>query len=177
MAATISPQALARMRATGVRFDLIDVRTPAEFDEVHIEFAKNIPLDRLDPPALLAAHPSGSGLLYVICQSGTRAGLACRQLAETGLETINIEGGTAAWLSAGLPVIRGRRKVISLERQVRITAGSLVAVGAALGYFANPAWIALAGFIGAGLVFAGITDTCAMAMILSKMPWNQRHQG
>lgn len=174
MSAIISPQALAQMRAAGARFDLIDVRTPAEFDEVHIEFAKNIPLDRLDPPAILAARISGSGPLYVICQSGARSGQACRQLAETGLETVSIEGGTAAWAAAGLPVVRGRRKTMLLERQVRITAGSLVAAGATLGYFVNPAWIALSGFVGAGLVFAGITDTCAMALILAKMPWNKR---
>ncbi|HAH32347.1 MAG TPA: sulfurtransferase [Elusimicrobia bacterium] len=173
MATTISPQALAQMRAAGAHFDLIDVRTPAEFEEVHIDFAKNIPLDRLDPPTILASRVSGSGPLYVICQSGMRAGQACKKLVETGLETINIEGGTAAWVAAGLPVVRGHRKVISLERQVRITAGTLVATGTALGYFVNPAWLALSGFVGLGLMFAGITDTCTMAMILSKMSWNQ----
>jgi hypothetical protein len=85
---------------------------------------------------------------------------------------VNVEGGTQAWDEAGLPVVRGQ-KAISLERQVRIAAGSLVLLGALLGYFAHPYWIALSAFVGAGLVFAGITDTCGMGMLLARMPWNQ----
>ena len=77
-----------------------------------------------------------------------------------------------AWDQAGLPVVRGR-KAISLERQVRIAAGLLVVTGSALGYFVNPVWIGLAAFVGAGLAFAGITDTCGMGMLLARMPWNQ----
>jgi len=78
-----------------------------------------------------------------------------------------------AWESAGLPLKRGA-KMMSLERQVRIAAGALVFTGAVLGYFVNPAWIALSGFVGAGLVFAGITDTCGMGMLIARMPWNNR---
>jgi hypothetical protein len=85
---------------------------------------------------------------------------------------VNIEGGTLACVEAGLPVVRGK-KAISLERQVRIAAGLLVVTGSALGYFVSPYWIGLAAFIGAGLAFAGITDTCAMGMMLARMPWNQ----
>jgi hypothetical protein len=90
-----------------------------------------------------------------------------------------MEGGMQAWESAGLEVIKGRR-TISLERQVRIAAGALVFFGSALGYFVNPAWIGLSAFVGGGLVFAGVTDTCGMAMILARMPWNNRapsHKG
>jgi hypothetical protein len=86
--------------------------------------------------------------------------------------TINVEGGTLACEVAGVPVVRGK-KMMSLERQVRITAGSLVLVGAVLGFFVHPYWIGLSAFIGAGLAFAGITDTCGMGMMLAKMPWNQ----
>ena len=174
MTATITPQELARMYAAGTRFELIDVRTPAEFDDVHIDFAKNMPLDSLDPAAILAARGQASGPVYVICQSGSRSSRACEQLEANGFQPVSIEGGTAAWVSAGLPVVRGSRRAMSLERQVRLTAGSLVVAGTALGYFVNSAWLGLAGFVGAGLMFAGITDTCAMAMILAKMPWNQR---
>ncbi len=85
---------------------------------------------------------------------------------------VNVDGGTSAWEAAGLPVVRGK-KAMSLERQVRIAAGFLVFLGAALGYFVNPAWIGLSAFVGAGLMFAGITDTCAMGMMIAKMPWNQ----
>jgi hypothetical protein len=84
---------------------------------------------------------------------------------------VNIEGGTLACVEAGLPVVRGK-KAISLERQVRIAAGSLVLLGAALS-FVHLAFIGLSAFVGAGLVFAGITDTCGMGMMLARMPWNQ----
>jgi hypothetical protein len=85
---------------------------------------------------------------------------------------VNVEGGTQAWAQAALPVVRGK-KAISLERQVRIAAGSLVLIGSLLSYFAHPYWIALPAFVGAGLLFSGITDTCGMGMLLARMPWNQ----
>jgi len=83
-----------------------------------------------------------------------------------------VEGGTNAWIAAGLPVIRGR-KTISIERQVRIGAGSLVVIGTGLGRFVHPAFYILAAFVGAGLVFAGVTDICGMANVLAKAPWNR----
>jgi hypothetical protein len=89
---------------------------------------------------------------------------------------VNVEGGTLACVEAGLPVKTGK-KAISLERQVRIAAGSLVLVGAALGFFVHPYWIGLSAFVGAGLVFAGVTDTCGMAIMLGRMPWNQVREG
>jgi rhodanese-related sulfurtransferase len=85
---------------------------------------------------------------------------------------VNIEGGTSAWHAAGLPVVEGE-KVMSLERQVRIAAGSLVVIGAAVGQFVHPGGFGLSAFIGAGLVFAGLTDTCGMGMMIAKMPWNR----
>lgn len=85
---------------------------------------------------------------------------------------MNVEGGTQAWNQAGLPVVRGK-KAISLERQVRIAAGLLVVTGSVLGCFVSPHWIGLSAFVGAGLTFAGITDTCGMGMLLARMPWNQ----
>ena len=87
---------------------------------------------------------------------------------------VNVEGGTLACVDAGLPVVRGK-KAVSLERQVRIAAGSLVLLGAALS-FVHPAFVGLSAFVGAGLVFSGITDTCGMGMILARMPWNQVSQ-
>jgi hypothetical protein len=82
-----------------------------------------------------------------------------------------VEGGTLACVEAGVPVVRGR-KAISLERQVRIAAGSLVLLGAGLS-FVHPAFVGIAAFVGAGLVFAGVTDTCGMGMLIARMPWNQ----
>jgi rhodanese-related sulfurtransferase len=182
MIATISPTMLADLRRKGDQVTLIDVRTPAEFGEVHVDFAHNIPLDRLDVKAVTAL--CGDGPVYFVCKSGSRSQKACEKLRAAGFQhVISVEGGTAACEAAGVPVVRGR-KVMSLERQVRIAAGALVAVGAALAAFGPEApvnWQAigagLAGFVGCGLVFAGITDTCGMAMLIARMPWNQASGG
>jgi rhodanese-related sulfurtransferase len=173
MIASIIPEQLAELDKRGEAVELIDVRTPAEFAELHVPFARNIPLDRLEPEELVVQRNERlSEPLYVICHSGSRGRQACEKLKAAGLNAINIEGGTAAWSAAGLPVVRGR-KTMSLERQVRIAAGSLIFIGTVLGYFVHPYWIALAGFIGAGLVFSGVTDTCGMGILLARMPWNE----
>jgi rhodanese-related sulfurtransferase len=171
MTTTITPDKLAKLRQSGQPVQLIDVRTPAEFQEVHVDFARNVPLDQIQPEALL---PGGRDeALYVICRSGSRGKQACQKLEAVGLDVVNVEGGTLAWEAAGLPVVRGTRKVISLERQVRIAAGLLVLVGAVLAIVVHPYFAGLAAFVGAGLMFSGITDTCGMAMVLARMPWNQ----
>jgi rhodanese-related sulfurtransferase len=140
---------------------------------VHVDFACNLPLDQLDPERIAAQRNGASQPLYVICRSGSRGQQAREKLLAAGYaNVVNVEGGTQAWDEAGLPVVRGQ-KAISLERQVRIAAGSLVLLGALLGYFAHPYWIALSAFVGGGLVFAGITDTCGMGMLLARMPWNR----
>lgn len=171
---TITPRKLSELQAHDSAIHLLDVRTPAEFRTAHVPFAQNAPLDALDPAAVRQSLGGQScAAVYVICQSGGRGSKACAILAAAGLtEAVNVEGGTAAWVAAGLPVVRGK-KTISLERQVRIAAGSLVLVGAALGYFVHPYWIGLSAFVGAGLAFAGITDTCGMGMLLAQMPWNR----
>ena len=152
---------------------LIDVRTPAEFAELHAEGARSIPLDKLDPKALAVECRDGD-CIYIICRSGGRGKQACEKLLAAGLDKVlNVEGGTLAWEQAGLPVVRGR-KVMSLERQTRIAIGLLVLIGAALTVFVDIGFVGLSAFMGAGLVFAGITDSCAMAMMLAKMPWNHR---
>ncbi|MEO2008239.1 MAG: rhodanese-like domain-containing protein [Pirellulaceae bacterium] len=154
--------------------DVIDVRTPVEFREVHAVVARNVPLDSLDPDAVMKERNGTAGEpLYVICGSGNRSTKACKQFVAAGhTNVINVDGGTQAWDEAGLPVVRGK-KSIPLERQVRIAAGFLVLLGAVLGFFVHPYFIGLSAFVGAGLMFAGITDTCGMALVLAKMPWNQ----
>ena len=169
---TISPKQLHELVQAGQSLELIDVRTPVEYREVHVDFAHNLPLDRLDAKQF-ASGRNPSETLYVICRSGSRGKQACEKFLAAGYtNVVNVEGGTQAWDQAGLPVVRGR-KTISLERQVRIAAGLLVLVGAVLGAFVSPYWIALSAFVGAGLMFAGITDTCGMGMLLARMPWNQ----
>ena len=170
---TMSPRKLAELCNGGKKIDLIDVRTPVEFREVHVEIARNVPLDRLDPAALIQArNGSAEEPLYVLCRSGSRGRQACEKFLTAGFaNVVNIEGGTLACIEAGLPVVRGK-KAISLERQVRIAAGLLVLLGAGLS-FVHLAFIGVSAFVGAGLVFAGITDTCGMGMMLARMPWNQ----
>lgn len=169
----ISPAKLAELYKEGKKIELIDVRTPVEFQEVHVEIAHNVPLDQLDVDALMQArNATAQEPLYVICRSGGRGQQACEKFAKAGFSNVvNVEGGTMACVEAGLPVVRDK-KVISLERQVRIAAGSLVLLGTVLGWFIHPAFIGLSAFVGAGLIFAGITDTCGMGMILARMPWN-----
>jgi rhodanese-related sulfurtransferase len=168
---SITPKNLNEKQASGESLVLIDVRTPAEFGEVHVPFAVNIPLDRITPEAVRDAAKGAP--VYVICRSGQRAKNACDQLARGGVDDLTlVEGGTQGWVDAGLHAVRGK-KAISLERQVRIAAGSLVVIGSALAWFVHPGWVGLPAFVGAGLVFAGVTDTCGMAMMLARMPWNQ----
>ncbi|MCW1926039.1 rhodanese-like domain-containing protein [Luteolibacter arcticus] len=166
MNTTLDPKTVHEAHAAG-RVHLIDVRTPAEHGEVHIEGSTLMPLDRLDPGQV-------SGPAVLVCRSGKRAGQALQKLAAAGCKDLAVlEGGVTAWEQAGLPVKRGRA-VISLERQVRIAAGLIVLTGVMLGTWVHPAFYGLSAFVGAGLIFAGLTDWCGMAMLLAKMPWNQR---
>lgn len=174
--ATITASALYELLQDNAAQNIIDVRTPVEFAEVHVPAAKNIPLDSLQPETLHETHHfSIEKPVYILCRSGQRATKAADQLAKAGYpNSIVVEGGTLAWTEAGLPVTRGTTKVISLERQVRIAAGFIVLSGVLLSRFVNPAFIWLSGFVGAGLIFAGITDWCGMGLLLAKAPWNQK---
>ena len=176
---TISPNELQKLLAAQPDLPLLDVRTPVEFAEVHVPQALSIPLADLNPREL-----AGSGQIrkdqpvYFICRSDQRATRAAEKCAKEGFaHPVVVEGGTLAWLAANLPVTRGQTKVISLERQVRIAAGSLVLTGVLLGWFVHPGFFGLAAFVGAGLVFAGITDFCGMGLLLAKLPWNSRLPG
>ncbi|NJK93444.1 MAG: rhodanese-like domain-containing protein [Blastochloris sp.] len=154
----------------------LDVRTGAEFAEAHIASSLLLPLHELDA-SKLSSRVQGKEAILVVCRSGQRSLKAAEQLTGKGLPELRVlEGGIQAWESAGLALVRGK-KVMSLERQVRIAAGSLVFLGAVLGAWVHPGWIALSGFVGAGLVFAGITDTCGMGMLIARMPWNQAAGG
>lgn len=170
----ILPDELNTLRTRGQPVELIDVRTPAEFREIHADLARNIPLDSLDPAGVMnARNGNRDARLYLICRSGSRGRQACEKFLAAGYtNVVNVEGGTSAWADAGLPVVRGQ-KTISLERQVRIAAGSLVLLGVLLGWLVHPVFLGLSAFIGAGLIFAGVTDTCGMGMLLARMPWNQ----
>lgn len=174
---TIIPKDLHEKMKSGETVALIDVRTPIEYREIHAVGAQNIPLDTLEPEKLLAEVGSKDEAVYMICRSGGRAAQACERMLAAGFTNVfSVEGGTLAWEAAGLPVVRNG-EVISLERQIRIAAGSLVLIGSLLGFFVHSCWIMLPALVGAGLIFAGVTNTCGMGMLLAKMPWNQTNSG
>jgi len=171
---TVTPHKLAELWKGNQPIDLIDVRTPVEYREAHVEFARNVPLHELDPATVMRERTGAAAdPLYVVCRSGSRGKQACEILHRAGhTNVVNVEGGTLACEQAGLPIVRGQQAV-SLERQVRIAAGSLVLLGAVLGWLVHPVFIGLSAFVGAGLVFAGITDRCGMGLLLARMPWNR----
>lgn len=162
----ISPRDLER--AEGVW--RLDVRTPGEFAEKHLPGSDLHPLHDLDAGQI--AERAQGRAVCVICHSGARAAKAAARLGEAGLAVTVLQGGVAAWEQAGLPLNRGEGG-LSLERQVRIAAGILVLLGVLGSLLLHPAAIVLSGFVGAGLIFAGITDWCGMGLLLARMPWNR----
>jgi rhodanese-related sulfurtransferase len=173
----VTPQDVEHVLREGRAVRLIDVRTPGEFAAVHAAGAVSVPLDRLDAAAVPPPTGDGptDGPVYVICQSGARGAVACRRLRDAGMPNVfNVEGGTKAWEKAGLPVVRGERAAMSLERQVRIVAGTLVLVGSLLGWQFHPTLHAISALVGAGLVVAGVSDWCGMGMLLARLPWNRK---
>jgi|SaaInlStandDraft_1057018.scaffolds.fasta_scaffold05004_4 rhodanese-related sulfurtransferase len=152
---------------------LLDVRSPGEFSGMRAEGAVNLPLDKLTAEAV--KNLSNGKSVILLCQGGTRARMAAEKCEGLDCELMVFEGGTQAWKEAGLPVVESKGGVISLERQVRIGAGSLVVLGVILAeYFGLSGLQYLSLFVGLGLVFAGVTDTCGMGILLAKMPWNQK---
>lgn len=154
---------------------VIDVRTPVEFQEVHAVDVRNVPLNTIDSQTIAAeVSRAGENTLYVICKAGGRGRQAVQKFHEAGVtNVVNVTGGTDAWVAAGLSVNRGR-KAVSLERQVRIAAGSIVFTGAVSAILTQNVYLAgIPAFVGAGLVFAGVTDTCAMGLLIARMPWNR----
>lgn len=175
MSSSLGPLALdadeARSRLPGLT--VVDVRTPGEYAAGHLPEALNVPLDQLGRavPALRRL----SGELLVVCASGNRSANACRVLAEHGIHAMTLTGGTRGWAERGHELHHptgSPRATWPMERQVRLTAGSLVLAGLALGLL-NPAWQLPAAGVAGGLVFSALTDTCGMAALLSRLPHNR----
>lgn len=151
---------------------VLDVRTSGEFGDAHIQGAYNVPLDLLGEHAS-ELRSTRARTVVLVCQSGQRARRAEAVLQATGMPNLHVlEGGMNEWLSRGLPAVRLRPRM-SLERQVRVVAGSLVATGAIAALAISPLWALVPAAIGSGLVFAGLSDTCAMGMLLAKLPYNR----
>jgi rhodanese-related sulfurtransferase len=148
---------------------VIDVREPMEYASGHISGSLNIPLSRISQADL----PRGP--LVLVCQSGNRSARALSQLVQQGHPhpVTDLVGGLPAWQQAGYSVRKLRNAPLPLMRQVQIVAGSLALLGVILSQAVAQGWIWLSGFVGAGLIFAGISGFCGMARLLAVMPWNR----
>ncbi|MBO1332888.1 rhodanese-like domain-containing protein [Streptomyces sp. VRA16 Mangrove soil] len=173
MSTTLAP---AELHARPVDSTLVvDVRAPGEFAAGHVPGAVNVPADHLDAllPDLRAAAERRR--IVVVCAAGQRSAAACAKLADAGVEAVGLDGGTHAWTAEGLPVDtapREGRSVWAMDRQVRFTAGALVLAGLALGTRAPKGRLLAAG-VASGLVYSGLSNTCGMAAVLGKLPFNR----
>lgn len=150
---------------------LIDVREPSEYAAERIDGAKLVPLSRFD----INQIPFGDDKDIVLqCQTGNRSGQAAQQLLNSGIETVtHLEGGLNAWKQRGYPVRVNRNAPISINRQVQIIIGSIIVITTILGAFVSPLFLVVSGLAGAGLVFSGVSNTCPLANLLAKLPYNQ----
>ncbi|MEU2429349.1 rhodanese-like domain-containing protein [Streptomyces sp. NPDC007861] len=157
---------------------VIDVRTPGEYASGHVPGAFNIPLDLIGHAVTELGEVADRGGLLMVCASGARSDSACALLAEHGIPASTLVGGTSAWVNEGHELHRPdgpTRSTWAMERQVRLTAGSLVLAGLGLGLL-HPAWHLLSAGVAGGLVFSALTDTCGMAALLARLPHNRPRQ-
>ncbi|MBU6266173.1 MAG: DUF2892 domain-containing protein [Sphingomonadales bacterium] len=161
-----------RQRLANGKAVLIDIREADEFARTHIPGARSMPLSGWEG-AHLTIDPDAD--VVFTCRTGMRTAGACDRLAaRVSGDAFVLDGGLDAWAGAGLPVAENRAAPMELNRQVQITAGLMILTGVVLGFAVSPAWFGLAGFVGAGLTFAGLSGTCAMARLLMLAPWNRR---
>ncbi|MEX0753056.1 MAG: rhodanese family protein [Xanthobacteraceae bacterium] len=169
----IGPERAAELLHAGAV--LVDIREADEHAREKIPGARHRALSLID-----TEHPvrPGDKLVIFHCRSGARTQTNAARLAAAapGCEAYQLEGGLEAWKKAGLPVVLDHGQPIEINRQVQIGAGSLVLLGVMLGTFVAPVFYALSAFVGAGLIFAGITGFCGMAKVLAVMPWNRGHE-
>lgn len=168
---TIPVQTLSDRRAKGDRPQIIDVRSPIEFDSGHLPGAINIPMEAMSSRI---GDLDLSAPTVLVCQSGTRAGVVCESIGHQFQDVAVLEGGTKGWINEGGDVVRTTRSGLSLMAQSLLGAGAMNAIGVLLAVLVNPAWIGISAFVSVGLMVAGSTGFCLMATILAKMPWNRK---
>ncbi len=151
---------------------LVDIREPDEYAREHIPGSISLPISALDEADLKL--DAGQNAIFH-CKSGMRTDSNCAILAQhVEGDAFMLEGGLDAWRALGLPTAKDSQAPLEINRQVQIAAGSLILIGVLLGWIVAPAWIGLSAFVGAGLMFAGISGWCGMATLLQAMPWNRR---
>ncbi len=167
---SITPQAARDLMDKGAM--LIDIRATNEHAREHIEQARHIPMEQLAGQTLPATDATA---VIFHCRSGNRTLIQAQALADCAPGNgYMLAGGLDAWKKAGLPVVADHSQPLELQRQVQITAGAIIVLGAVLGATVSPWFHALSGFVGVGLMFAGVSGYCGMARLLMKMPWNRR---
>lgn len=166
----ISPQDAQALLSQGAL--LVDIRAADEHAREHIPAARHLPMDRVQAGDLATVQAPA---VIFHCRSGQRTRINASALAGCApCEGYVLEGGLDAWKKAGLPVRADAKQPLELQRQVQIAAGTLIVLGAVLGYAVSPAFHLLSGIVGAGLVFAGVSGFCGLARLLMRMPWNRR---
>ncbi|MFE5806079.1 rhodanese-like domain-containing protein [Streptomyces sp. NPDC056491] len=158
---------------------VLDVRTPGEYAAGHLPGALNIPLDRISRALPAIRHAADRGDVLVVCASGARSDSACRTLAEHGIVTATLTGGTGAWTAVGHDLHRpeqASRTAWGMERQIRLTAGALVLAGLGLGLI-HPAFQLISAAVAGGLAYSALTNTCGMAAVLARLPHNRPQPG
>jgi rhodanese-related sulfurtransferase len=173
----ISPSDLYALQEQGKRVELIDVRTAVEYRQGHIPGARLLTLDTFNDKTfkkqLGDPQVSNQASLYITCQSGIRARQAAELLQDAGYrKVVLVDGGTEAWQKAGLPIKRCG-DVISLERQVQITIGSLLLLKVFFGFTFHEVFFLAGAFVGVGLIMAGVTRWCGLARLIAMLPWNR----
>jgi rhodanese-related sulfurtransferase len=168
----ISPADSLALAAKDPNVRLLDVRSALEFIQAHIKDSLNVPIDMLSLKLNELAQANQSYI--VLCRTGNRSPMAADMLMQSGIRNVLVmDGGLTRWQKEKLPVIKGEGG-LSLERQIRIIAGTLVLLGILLAWLANGAFIFLSIFVSCGLIFAGVTDACLMGMLLMKLPYNKK---
>jgi len=167
----ISPRDASSLLKQDPQTKILDVRSALEFSQVHIEHSLNIPIDMIS--AKINELSQSRQNYLVLCHTGNRAAMAADMLIQSGIHTVKVmQGGIVRWQKEKLPVIKGQG-TMSLERQVRLIAGSLVLLGIIMSWLLNWAFIFVSVFVSSGLIYAGLTDNCLMGMLLMKLPYNK----
>lgn len=154
---------------------LVDIRAADEHARERIAQARHVPVEQLTAGGRASLPVEGAAAVIFHCRSGHRTQVHAQALSACAPnEAYVLKGGLDAWKRAGLPVLADASRPLELQRQVQIAAGSLIVLGVALGVSVSPWFHALAGFVGAGLVFAGVSGFCGLARVLMRMPWNRK---
>jgi glyoxylase-like metal-dependent hydrolase (beta-lactamase superfamily II)/rhodanese-related sulfurtransferase len=168
----VSPKESFSLAEKNSQVRLLDVRSVLEYAQVHIKDSINVPIDMLSAKVNDLSKSTQSYI--VLCRTGNRSPMAADMLMQSGIHGVKVmQGGMIRWQKEGLPVIKGEGGV-SLERQVRLIAGSLVLLGVLLSWFIHWTFIFIPVFVSCGLIFAGLTDNCLMGMLLMKLPYNKK---